>query len=133
MANALRGEMLTKTYISNINELLEPVSNMLFHGGGDGSLHLGDTEIQLHDIADIRKSIEGDNYDLSSRFNKNYASDVDDPITNLSVKDKRLFRTIMSAATNDQLVNAKVKPYANKTTLLIVYATLALALVPAAH
>lgn len=110
---------------------------MLFQGANDGSLRLGDTEIQLRDMADLRKLIEGQDYDLAKRFNiakyDQVIGDVEDPITNLSGKDKNLLRSILSASASDQLVNAKVQPYVNKTTLLIVYAVLALALVPVAH
>lgn len=128
------GLSLTRAYRDNVVRLLEPLSNMLFQSSNDGSLHIGDTEISLRDIPDLRKSIEGSDYDLKERFNnKKYSSDVEDPITNLSGKDKTLLRSILSAATNSQLVNVKVQPYVNKSTLLIVYAALALVLVPVAH
>lgn len=114
-----------------IMKMLSPISSFLLKDARH--FNVPDVDIQARHIVDIRKSLDPGYSSIEKYNTTKYKSPLEDPLTNLSTDDLASLELSLSAMIDNQMVQYKTEPYADRKVLLGVYAAVAILLVPVTY
>lgn len=113
-----------------IYQILHPIVTFIIKGDIAKS-SFPNVEIQNRHLSELRKTIQGSDYDAVNRIKRSvYNDSTQDPMTNLAQADLSSLEYVLSGMVDHQVVTYSAKPYANRDVVLSIYVIIAVALVP---